>query len=76
MFQHSYAILRERSVSLWVTWTLRIINSHVVSTQKVAYINSYIHCILLDYNITIAAFQVTHKTPARSLRMAYEGRNL
>jgi hypothetical protein len=41
-----------------------------------AYINSYIQCILLDYNMTISAFQLTQKDTGRSLKMTYECRNL
>jgi hypothetical protein len=55
--------------SLYIFRTLRIINSHVISMQKVAYINSYIHFMLLDYNLNISTFQVTQKDTGRSLKM-------
>jgi hypothetical protein len=47
--------------SLHISRKLRIISSHVVSTQEVAYTNSYIHCILLEKQHNQFCLKVTHK---------------
>jgi hypothetical protein len=55
---------------------LRIIKFHVFSTQSVAYINSYIHCILLEKQHKHFCFHVTHEDIRSSLKMAHGCRNM